>query len=157
MYKIKELLQFLETDKWILCRVLFGIYLTVLSVMDLRRRRLKLSFLMAGLVFPLLAGVWIREVSAIQLAAGAAVGAVFLAVSKVTEEAFGYGDSILITIAGCFLGFWNILSLLIAAFLMAAAFSVFLLVRKGFRRKDSFPFVPFLTAAYIGGMAVGIY
>ena len=81
----------------------------------------------------------------------------FLAVSKVTEEAFGYGDSILILIIGSFLGFWDILALLTAAFILAAAFSLILLIRSRFRRKDTFPFVPFLTAAYIGGMAVGMY
>ena len=85
----------------------------------------------------------------------------FLAVSKVTEEAFGYGDSVLILIMGGFLGFWNILALLTqrSTVILAAAFSLVLLIPQpvGFQRKDTFPFVPFLTAAYLGGMAFGIY
>ena len=85
------------------------------------------------------------------------MGTVFLAVSKVTEEAFGYGDSVLILIMGGFLGFWDILALLTGAFILAAAFSLILLIRSRFQRKDTFPFVPFLTAAYLGGMAFGIY
>ena len=90
-------------------------------------------------------------------AAGAGVGIVFLVVSRVTDESLGYGDSILILIMGGFLGFWNILSLLVAAFSMAALFSIFMLLRKKFHRKSAFPFVPFLTAAYIGGMIIGAY
>ena len=155
MYKIKELIQILTENRWLVCRILFAVYLIGLSVMDLRARRLKFSFLMAGFLFAVAGELCGRDTPV--LPAGAAVGGIFLAVSRLTGEAFGYGDSILITVMGSFIGFWNILSLLIAAFLMAAAFSVFLLAGKRFGRKDSFPFVPFLTAAYIVGMAAGIY
>ena len=91
------------------------------------------------------------------MAAGAGTGIVFLIISKVTDESFGYGDSILILIMGGFLGFWNILTVLLTAFSMAALFSSFMLIRKKFHRKSAFPFVPFLTASYIGGMIVGMY
>ncbi len=157
MYKIKELIQILTENRWLVCRILFAVYLIGLSVMDLRVRRLKFSFLMAGFLFAVAGELCGRDIPVLLLAAGAAVGGIFLVVSRLTGEAFGYGDSILITVMGSFIGFWNILSLLIAAFLMAAAFSVFLLAGKRFGRKDSFPFVPFLTAAYIVGMAAGIY
>ena len=74
-----------------------------------------------------------------------------------TGESFGYGDSLLILIMGSFLGFWDILSVLTAAFLLAAVFSTVMLVRRRFSRKTAFPFVPFLAAAYMGGMIVGMY
>lgn len=121
------------------------------------KEKTETSVLLAGGIF-IPAGVFCSSgVSPVYLAAGGAVGAVFLGISKITEESFGYGDSILILIMGCFIGFWDILTLLMAAFMMAAVFSLVLLIRGRFRRKDSFPFVPFLTAAYIGGMAFGIY
>ena len=102
-----------------------------------------------------ISGISASEIPAALLIAGGAVGAGFLAVSKISGEAMGYGDSILITILGGFLGFWNILSVLTAAFLLAAVFSAVMLVRRGFTRKSSFPFVPFLTAAYIGVLLTG--
>lgn len=157
MLEIKELVEFLTENKWFLCRMSFAVYLIILSVTDIRKRSLKLSFLLSGFLFTAAGELCGRNIPVLSLAAGAAVGAVFLAVSKVTEEAFGYGDSILIIILGSFLGFWNILSLLITAFLAAAAVSVFLLIRKHCGRKESIPFVPFLAAAYIGGMTVGMY
>ena len=98
-----------------------------------------------------------REIHPLLLATGAGVGIVFLLASRVTGESFGYGDSILIMIMGGFLGFWDILSLLTAAFLLAAVFSVIMLVRKKFNRKTAFPFVPFLMIAYTGGMILGMY
>ena len=157
MFSIKNAAEFAVANRWFLCRIVFALYLVILTVMDLKRRKLKLSVLLAvGIFIP--AGVFCSSgVSPVYLAAGGAVGAVFLGISKITEESFGYGDSILILIMGCFIGFWDILTLLMAAFMMAAVFSLVLLIRGRFRRKDSFPFVPFLTAAYIGGMAFGIY
>lgn len=143
--------------KWLICQTVFAGYMIVLAVMDIRWKKLSLMILLSGTV-PLAAGFLCdREIHIILLAAGAAVGVIFLIISRVTEDSFGYGDSILIMIMGGFLGFWNILSLLTAAFSMAALFSIFMLIRKRFHRKSAFPFVPFLTAAYIGGMFFGIY
>ena len=143
--------------KWLICQTVFAGYMIVLAVMDIRWKKLSLMILLSGTV-PLAAGFLCdREIHIILLAAGAAVGVIFLIISRVTEDSFGYGDSILIMILGGFLGFWNILSLLTAAFSMAALFSIFMLIRKRFHRKSAFPFVPFLTAAYIGGMFFGIY
>lgn len=157
MFSIKNAAEFAVANRWFLCRIVFALYLVILTVMDLKRRKLKLSVLLAGGIFIPAEVFCSSGVSPVYLAAGGAVGAVFLGISKITEESFGYGDSILILIMGCFIGFWDILTLLMAAFMMAAVFSLVLLIRGRFRRKDSFPFVPFLTAAYIGGMAFGIY
>ena len=82
---------------------------------------------------------------------------VFLIISRATEESLGYGDSILITVLGIYMGFWNILTLLVTAFFLGAVFSGVMLVRKKYTGKSSFPFVPFLTAAYVGGVFVGMY
>src|SRR5699024_180652 len=108
---IKNAAEFAVANRWFLCRIVFALYLVILTVMDLKRRKLKLSVLLAGGIF-IAAGVFCSSgVSPVYLAAGGAVGAVFLGISKITEESFGYGDSILILIMGCFIGFWDILTL----------------------------------------------
>lgn len=143
--------------KWLICQFVFAVYLIVLAVMDIKWKKLSLTVLLAGILL-LVAGFFCGSgIPLILLAAGAAVGIIFLIISRVTDNAFGYGDSILIIIMGGFVGFWSILSLLIAAFSMAALFSIFMLIRKRFHRKSSFPFVPFLAIAYIGGMFIGMY
>mgnify|MGYP000600478300 CR=1 FL=1 len=50
------------------------------------------------------------------ICAGIGVGVLFLLVSKVTEEAIGYGDSVAIMILGGYLGFWKVVGVLAAAF-----------------------------------------
>ena len=116
--------------------------------MDIRSRKLSLWLLLAGVPVSVISGIFAADIPAVILTAGGAVGILFLIISRSTGEAFGYGDSILILVMGSFLGFWNILSVLTAAFLLAAVFS-------GFTRKSAFPFVPFLTAAYLGGILIG--
>ena len=148
---------FIMDNRWTMCQLLFAVYMSILAIMDIKWKKLSLSVLLSGFII-LAAGLLCgRDIHMIVLAAGAGVGIVFLVVSRVTDESLGYGDSILILIMGGFLGFWNILSLLVAAFSIAALFSIFMLVRKKFHKKSAFPFVPFLTAVYIGGMISGAY
>lgn len=144
-------------NRWNLCQIAFAVFLVVLAVADVRKKRLPLLLLLSGGFFIIAQSFCDRDISVISLAAGGMTGVLFLFISMITKEAFGYGDSILILIMGTFLGFWDILYLLMGAFLMAAVFSAVMLIKTRFDRKASFPFVPFLTIAYIGGMLLGNY
>lgn len=157
MFRIDFVTEAAAAHGWLVCRLLFAGYLGVLTVMDIRDKRLNLLFLLSGFLLVAAGGFFRRDVHPLLLVAGGGVGLVFFAASKVTGESFGYGDSLLILIMGSFLGFWDILSVLTAAFLLAAVFSTVMLVRRRFSRKTAFPFVPFLAAAYMGGMIVGMY
>lgn len=157
MFRLDRIVETVAEHGWLICRVVFAGYLGVLTVMDIRYKQLNLLFLLSGVV-PVTVGWFCGSgIHPLLSVTGAGVGLIFLLASRVTEESFGYGDSILILIMGGFLGFWNILSLLTAAFLMAAVFSVIMLIRKRFSRKSAFPFVPFLMIAYTGGMIFGMY
>lgn len=157
MFTLKSAAEFLTENGQTILRVVFAGYLCILTVMDIRYHKMRLSVLLSGIMFCAAEAVLVREQSAAALAAGCCVGVIFLIMSRATKESFGYGDSILIVIMGGFLGFWNILTLLMAAFFLAAGFSIVMLIKKKFNRKSAFPFVPFLTISYIGGMICGIY
>lgn len=157
MFTLKSAAEFLTENGQTILRVVFAGYLCILTVMDIRYHKMRLSVLLSGIMFCAAEAVLVREQSAASLAAGCCVGVIFLIMSRATKESFGYGDSILIVIMGGFLGFWNILTLLMAAFFLAAGFSIVMLIKKKFNRKSAFPFVPFLTISYIGGMICGIY
>lgn len=81
-----------------------------------------------------------------EICAGIGVGLLFLAVSRITEEAIGYGDSIAITILGGYVGFWNIVGTLAVAFFISGVCSIVLAVRG---RTKIIPFFPFLTLGYV--------
>lgn len=57
------------------------------------------------------------------------MGVLFLLVSKVTEEAIGYGDSVAIMILGGYLGFWKVVGALAVAFFTSGVCSVILAFR----------------------------
>lgn len=129
-------------------QVVCACYLLGLSIFDIRSRRLPVCLLAAGAGTAALYQIITEAVPGILSMAGAAVGIVFLAVSKVTEEAFGYGDSLLILVLGIYLGFWNLLCLLVVSFTLAAGFAMIVLTIRHFKRKTVFPFVPFLSVGY---------
>lgn len=129
----------------------------ILAVMDIKRRQVHLGFLLSGIIWVILSVICERTVSTGEIIAGILAGAFFLLLSKLTKESFGYGDSILIVIMGAFLGFWSLMSVLFMAFFMAGLFSVIMLLKTKFNKKSKFPFIPFLMAAYAGGIILNGY
>ena len=157
MYGIEMMRIWIGENAEILFRMIFAGYLLVLTVMDIRSRKLHLGMLLSGFPLAVAGRIVTGNIPAALVITGGVSGGLFVIVSRVTEEAFGYGDSILITITGIFLGIWDLLSLLVTAFFLAAVFSGIMLSKKRYTRKSSFPFVPFLTAAYLGGVLIGGY
>lgn len=131
------------------------LYLAGLSALDIRKKRLPVWTLAAGGVLAVIFQILWKGLPGILIAAGGVVGIVFLAVSWVTEESFGYGDSILIGILGIYLGFWNLLNLLAVSFTIAAGVAMAVLVKQKFQRKTLLPFVPFLGAGYMVLLILG--
>jgi len=81
---------------------------------------------------------------------GIFIGIGFFVVSKCTREAIGYGDSWLILLLGIYLGGRALLEVIFVSSLLASLFSVYYCLRRGWNKKYAFPFVPFLTATYLG-------
>ena len=114
-------------------------YLCYLSVLDIQKRRLPEGLLAAGV------GV-AAAIAALRIFWGFGP---FLLSLAITDEAFGYGDSILIIALGLFLGLWKLLYLLMAAFGLSAVYSMVMMKKQNFQRTTTLPFVPFFGAAYI--------
>lgn len=121
-----------------------------LSLADIRNKKIPIAGLVLWGVLTVLYQcwmVWRGELRAENICLGAGVGIIFLVISKVTDEAIGYGDSVAITILGAYLGFWVILENLAGAFFLSAFWSIAQMsIRKS---KKSIPFIPFLTAGYL--------
>ena len=157
MRTIENAADIIIKNRWFICQCIFLVYIAALAVMDFKYRKLPLKTLLSGLFIAAAGCLCGREISPVLLATGGCMGIVFLLISRVSGESSGYGDSILILIIGIFLGFWNLMYLLLGAFSMAAVFSAVMMIKHRFNRKSSFPFVPFLAAAYLGGMFIGTY
>lgn len=125
-----------------------GLYLSILSIYDIRTHRIPRWLLWIGIIATIFLKGFYKNISIALIGMGIGIGILFCTISKLTEETLGMGDSYLITILGGFVGAWNLLYILAYAFLFSAGYSAILLIRKKFNKNIQIPFVPFLMAAY---------
>ena len=78
------------------------LYLFLLSLTDIKKRRIPLWGLIIGVAMSVLFQCITRDKDFILIVSGAMTGIIFIVVSRVTNEKFGYGDSILILALGIF-------------------------------------------------------
>lgn len=75
--------------------------------------------------------------------AGGLSGILFLWISKITNEAIGYGDSLAILILGIYLGIWGLLEVLMTAFFILGIIGLICVVIKRKRKDLLFLFIHF--------------
>ena len=130
--------------------VIVFILLAVCSVSDWKRKTIP-ALLLVVLSFAVAVIALSCDVVSLSLRAGGVfLGLLFLFVSKVTKEAIGYGDSWLILLLGIFIGGKMIMEIVFMASFLAALFSLGYGLLRGWNRKNTLPFVPFLAMAYVG-------
>ncbi len=74
-------------------------------------------------------------------------GIVCLIVAKLTKEAIGYGDAMIIFMLGLYWRWESVCTVLMGACMLAAIFALVLLIFFRKNRKYEIPFVPFLALA----------
>jgi len=122
--------------------------LLVLSVIDIIYKRIPLLMIGGVIILALVSAVVANPMDWVLIAAGVAVGLVFVLVSKVTKEKIGYGDSLLFLALGILLGFWEVMMVIMIAFLGSACFAILMVCCKKKNKNTSFPFVPFIAISY---------
>lgn len=132
-----------------ICGMIGCCYLLVLSVQDFRERMISGTLLSIGAVAAICSQILWNRNSVWECISGILIGLLFIGISKLTREGFGYGDSILITILGIYIGVWNLIYVLLIAFSLAAICSIFILIKFRFQRQKVLPFIPFITVAYM--------
>ena len=125
------------------------LYLVVLSIIDIRHRKVPTIMLYLFIVAMTVEAVVLGNGIWLLAMLGGVIGALFLVISKLTKEAIGYGDSLLILGLGISLGFWRVFSLLLIAFFLGAIYSIGLLSIRKAKRKTTFPFIPFISISYV--------
>lgn len=127
-----------------------------MSVSDMIFRKVPEGMLVTAGVGALLYQCMFRTADGWLVLAGAGVGGCFLLLSKVTKEGIGYGDNWGILILGIYLGVWNLLGLLLGAFVLLLPAGMILFMTGRCKRRTSLPFYPFLTGGYILVLLTGV-
>lgn len=131
--------------------MIVGIYLLIVSITDLRARKISKTVTFLCLLGIIISFIMERKMPGILSLSGIAVGLFLVGLSIITKGAIGIGDGIVFCMTGFSLGFVDNFSLLCMSLLGGGIVSIFLIVFKKAGRKDRIPFVPFICIAY-GGM-----
>lgn len=129
-----------------------AILLMYSSWTDIRRREISgralMIFGVVGLLFTYI-GI---QLEGFLFCTGILLGLFLMVLSVLTQGELGMGDGLLVLVIGLFLGGEKTLAVLLTGMLLAALFSMTMLVARGFMRRHPFPFVPFL----LGGFALNL-
>lgn len=134
---------------WTVSQIICLGSLTGMSVTDIYYRKVSAEILVMGAVGTLLYQILFRRENLWIIGGGIAVGAVFLLISRVTREKIGYGDSVAICILGAYMGVWELLKMLSAAFVLLFVAAILQLCKKRMSKKASLPLFPFLAGGYL--------
>ena len=125
-----------------------AVALGVLSALDIKTRRLPVIVLVVISILLVIFRI-LQPYHPFLWLGGGMLGVGFLVVSKVTEEAIGYGDSWTIILLGVFLGIWEVMLLLLITFFITGVIGGLLCLKKA-DKKTGIPMLPIMTAVYLG-------
>lgn len=122
-------------------------FLGINSYFDIRKREISLRVAAAYMILGVFYLFLHRQRLPLFLA-GVLPGLLLLCIGKVSGGALGLGDGLIVLVAGLYMGIWKTLEFITVAVLLAAVWAGILMFGKKRGGKASFPFVPFLLAAY---------
>lgn len=117
------------------------------SYFDIRKGEISLRVAAAYMILGVFY-LFLHRQRLLLLLAGVLPGLLLLCVGKVSGGALGLGDGLIVLVAGLYMGLWKTLEFITVAVLLAAVWAGILMFGKKRGGKASFPFVPFLLAAY---------
>lgn len=136
-----------------MCKIadcIIAVILVAAGYKDWKTKQVSLRMLLLLGIAVVILRIAVVEDTAASTIGGILIGILFLGISKVTEESIGYGDSWLIVSLGIYLGGKTLLGVVLGACICASIFSLLTCLRRGWNKKYTIPFVPFLAVAYLG-------
>ena len=134
-------------------KLMTGLLLGGLAVVDFKQKKIPVLPVAAMGVLLLLFRLW-NGVELRELATGLLPGAGLLLFARLSREAVGTGDGLVLLALGMGYGAEEILVMLFVALCLAAGLSVVLLVSKRAGRKSEIPFLPFLFFGWMAGVLI---
>lgn len=127
--------------------VVVGIYLSVMAVIDGRKKRIPVLPGAVCLVC-IIAGQIVNRIGWQFWISGMSVGVILFAVSKASRGAIGEGDAYVYILTGALLGIVKNMELLFISLFLCSLVSLGLIVFRRVGRQYKIAFVPFVAIAY---------
>lgn len=126
--------------------------LTICSYEDIKRRRIHIGWLVLFTAAGILYGIFRGEGLPVQIWSAMVPGLFLFLLSFLTRGGIGQGDGMLLMVMGIFLESLYVWKILLYALFLSAGYALFLFFIRKKGRKYEIAFVPFLLAAFIGGL-----
>jgi leader peptidase (prepilin peptidase)/N-methyltransferase len=124
--------------------------LGIAGIADLKWKKINIILIIPFLIAGIICNLQFKLLSLTAILGGMAIGIMILLVGAVTQGKIGYGDGIILTVTGLYLGFFDNLFLLLSATFLAAIIGVVLFFIKGVNKNYEMPFIPFVFLAFLG-------
>lgn len=131
------------------------LFLFVCGIQDVRKKQINVCTLVIGGCVTgifLAVGLIVKCVDLWSSLGGILVGIFVLILAFATKEKIGIGDGIVMCICGALIGGMKSLTCVFYGLLLAAVFSMVMLVFRKVKLRSSLPFIPFLLAGIVVGM-----
>lgn len=133
------------------------LWLMVLSLYDIRYRRVPVWILILGGVITAAVGIYgcvSGEITFAEILWGMIPGAVLLLLALGTRKA-GWADGIVLMLLGSVLGLRRCIAAAMLSLVMISVLSALLLILKKVHKGTRIPYVPFLTMGYVLWVMIG--
>ncbi len=131
----------------IIIQVIWGIFLLIGGVYDWKKRYISHYLLIIGCIVAFISICVVQEGKAHIM--GVLIGSIFIIISKLTDQALGYGDSIICVLIGIGLGANVLIECCTIGFFICSIICLIGVRLKKISRKSEVPFLPFLFCGYI--------
>ena len=124
-------------------------FLVVCSVTDIRERKINSWFCIGNIIVMIFAHIICHNDNMWDIAGGMLLAGIFFVISKVSKEAIGMGDVIVIMTIGIVCGVIYVMEMLFWASVVCLIFSCGGIALRKLHLKSKLPFVPFILAGDI--------
>lgn len=130
-------------------RIIFWLILVLCSIRDLKKRQICFLPVIIGIVYGMLCELWLQNTDVYAVFLRCIPGICLAALAILSEGKIGFGDGLIVFMAGLYLPLFELLECIFFAFLLCTLFGgILILMGKG-DRKTELPFVPFLLVVAI--------
>jgi len=129
--------------------ICFGIYLLIISVEDIRKRKIHILMFLPGILMIPCFWYWGRDMSPNLYVAGLVPGLILLVISFASRGGIGPADVVMVIVQGLCLGIEALIAILSATFIFIAVFSGGMLIFGKLKMKSTVPFIPFTFVGYL--------
>lgn len=130
-------------------KAVYGIYLLLMSVRDIKYRELPIAMLGAGFIFVPIFILTDNDGGLLSYIYGAIPGIVFLIVSILSRGQMGPADAFVLICMGLCIGIGPVIGVISSSLILIALVSMILLVMGKLNRKSTLPYVPFILTGYL--------